>query len=278
MIYSSCLSMVYYHRRTAPETGFLSRLKMCEFIRLRLKNGERNSKHMSRTNDAAFTFVRSVTKIANGDTHESEFSLSVSDSSLRCDFHFLYLSIRSIRYEFFFAFLINWNFSSSFAVGLCARTQKKVNDYKSISLLIIASPISNSSDFPISNSSFYFRAFGTCFRTPNSFHQFQLTKVDCRLHDNGQSLAKQRNNRWYTHVFGVLVETSLDELLELFRVIPGQLRRIVFGYQEEDPHGMQLAVGRLSFRELDRRDAEGPNVSLRNERSRRIYLAGRTEC
>lgn len=52
------------------------------------------------------------------ETYESEFSLSVSDSSLRCDFHFLYLSMRSIRYEFFFAFLMNWNFSSSFAVGL----------------------------------------------------------------------------------------------------------------------------------------------------------------
>lgn len=52
-------------------------------------------------------------------TYESEFSDSVSLSSLRCAFHFLYLSIRSIRYEFFFAFLMNWNFSSSFAVGLC---------------------------------------------------------------------------------------------------------------------------------------------------------------
>lgn len=52
------------------------------------------------------------------ETYESEFSLSVSDSSLLCDFHFLYLSMRSIRYEFFFAFLMNWNFNSSFAVGL----------------------------------------------------------------------------------------------------------------------------------------------------------------
>lgn len=73
-----------------------------------------------------------------------------------------------------------------------------------------------------------------------------------------------------THVFGILVKASLDEFLELFGVIPGQLRRIVLGYQEEDPHGMQLAIGWLSFRKLDRRDAQGPNVSLWDKRSRRV--------
>lgn len=51
-------------------------------------------------------------------THESEFSDSVSLSSFLVHFHFLYLSIRSIRYEFFFAFLMKANLSSSFAVGL----------------------------------------------------------------------------------------------------------------------------------------------------------------
>lgn len=75
---------------------------------------------ITRKYENPFTFAGvCTTESANQGTHESEFSLSVSDSSLRCDFHFLYLSIRSIRYEFFFAFLMNWNFSSSFAVGLC---------------------------------------------------------------------------------------------------------------------------------------------------------------
>lgn len=51
-------------------------------------------------------------------THESEFSDSVSLSSLRWVLHFLYLSIRSTKYEFFLAFLMKGNRSKSFAVGL----------------------------------------------------------------------------------------------------------------------------------------------------------------
>lgn len=57
-------------------------------------------------------------------THLSEFSDSVSLSSFLCDFHFLYLSIKSIRYEFFFAFLMNGNFNNSFAVGRYKRKFK----------------------------------------------------------------------------------------------------------------------------------------------------------
>lgn len=86
------------------------------------------SKEKNKT--VAFTFARKRDgSINRRDTHESEFSLSVSDSSLRCDFHFLYLSIRSIRYEFFFAFRINWNFSNSFAVGLCTNAQRWTKMY-----------------------------------------------------------------------------------------------------------------------------------------------------
>jgi len=128
-----------------------------------------------------------VTKIANGDTHESEFSLSVSDSSLRCDFHFLYLSIRSIRYEFFFAFLINWNFSSSFAVGLCARTQKsqRLQINRSLSFIFISLSLIlriNSSLFP-------------CYLlSDNSFYQFQLYDrlESTGLHNNIRSVQLQR--------------------------------------------------------------------------------------
>lgn len=58
-------------------------------------------------------------KFKENNTYESEFSDSVSLSSLLCDFHFLYLSIKSIRYEFFLAFLMNGNFNNSLAVGLC---------------------------------------------------------------------------------------------------------------------------------------------------------------
>lgn len=105
---------------------FLLTLSRREFIGMELTaGGEKNSE---RTNGGDFYSRRRRKRNASRDTHESEFSLSVSDSSLRCDFHFLYLSIRSIRYEFFFAFLINWNFSSSFAVGLYTRTNTKIDE------------------------------------------------------------------------------------------------------------------------------------------------------
>lgn len=54
--------------------------------------------------------------------------------------------------------------------------------------------------------------------------------------------------RWNTHVFRILVEAGLDKLLKLLRVIPSELWRIVLRYQKEHSHGMQLAVGWLSFR------------------------------
>lgn len=45
----------------------------------------------------------------------------LSSSSLHFCFQFLYLSINSTRYEFFFAVRIHLCFKSSFAVGLCGQ-------------------------------------------------------------------------------------------------------------------------------------------------------------
>ena len=65
-----------------------------------------------------------------------------------------------------------------------------------------------------------------------------------------------------SYVFGVFVETRLGELLELFRVGSGQFWRVVLWNEEEDPHRMQLRVGRFALGQFDGRDAQRPNVGL----------------
>ena len=66
-----------------------------------------------------------------------------------------------------------------------------------------------------------------------------------------------------TYVFWILVETSFYELLELFGEGSCELGRVVLRYEEEDPHGVEVGVGRLTLRQLDGRDAQAPHVSLR---------------
>ena len=51
-----------------------------------------------------------------------------------------------------------------------------------------------------------------------------------------------------THVLWFLVQAQLDELLELFTEVSRELRGVVLGYEEEDPHWVHVRVGRLSFR------------------------------
>lgn len=65
-----------------------------------------------------------------------------------------------------------------------------------------------------------------------------------------------------TYIFRVLIETRLDELLELFGVIACELGRVVLGNKEENPHRVQLAIRWLALRQLNRRDAQRPNVGL----------------
>lgn len=69
-----------------------------------------------------------------------------------------------------------------------------------------------------------------------------------------------------THIFRILVQASLDEILELFRIAACQLRRVVLRYQKEHPHRMQLRVGGFAFGQLDRCDAQAPDVRLQQER------------
>ena len=48
----------------------------------------------------------------------------------------------------------------------------------------------------------------------------------------------------------------------MFRKVPRQLRRIILRDEEEDSHGMEVGVWRLTLRQFYRRDAQGPHVCL----------------
>lgn len=71
------------------------------------------------------------------------------------------------------------------------------------------------------------------------------------------------DGQFYPYILRVLVEASLDEVLERLRITPGELWRIVFGDEEEDAHRVELGVWRFTFGELNCGDAERPNVGLR---------------
>ena len=65
------------------------------------------------------------------------------------------------------------------------------------------------------------------------------------------------------YMFRVFIEAGFDEFLELLAVVASQLGRVVFGYQEEDAHRMQIGIGRLSFGQFDGRYPQRPYISLR---------------
>ena len=65
-----------------------------------------------------------------------------------------------------------------------------------------------------------------------------------------------------TYVVRIFVEASFDELLELFGVASGQLRRIVFGNEEQNPHWVHVRVWRLTLSQLDGRDPERPETAI----------------
>ena len=65
-----------------------------------------------------------------------------------------------------------------------------------------------------------------------------------------------------THVIGVLVEAGFDEQFELLAEVALQRGRVVLGDEEEDPHGVQVRVRGFPLRQLQRRDAQRPDVRL----------------
>lgn len=68
-----------------------------------------------------------------------------------------------------------------------------------------------------------------------------------------------------THVFWVFVEAGFHKLLESLGVVAGELGRVVLGDEEEHTHGVKIRVGWFTFGQLDRCDAQAPDVSLGKE-------------
>ena len=66
-------------------------------------------------------------------------------------------------------------------------------------------------------------------------------------------------------MFGVFVETGVDELLERPAEVALQLRRRAFGDEEERAHGVELGERRLAVCQLDGCDAQRPDVRLQND-------------
>ena len=54
------------------------------------------------------------------------------------------------------------------------------------------------------------------------------------------------------YILRILIKASFDEFFELSRVVPGQLRGVVLGDQEQDPHGVHLGVGGFALGQFDR--------------------------
>lgn len=77
-----------------------------------------------------------------------------------------------------------------------------------------------------------------------------------------QSVQVRSRTRGSTNVFGVLVKAGLDELFELLAEVAGQLRWVVFRYQEEHSHRVEIGVRRFAFSQFDGRYAQRPDVGL----------------
>ena len=70
--------------------------------------------------------------------------------------------------------------------------------------------------------------------------------------------------RWDgTHKPGLLVEAGLHKLLQRLAVVALQGGWVVLWDEEEHLHGVELRMRGLAFGQLDGRDAQGPDVGLR---------------
>ena len=72
------------------------------------------------------------------------------------------------------------------------------------------------------------------------YHYLNITLTPAHI------MEPQLQNIIYTHVFGVLIETEGNELFESLGVGSLQFRRVALGDEEEDSHGMEVCVRRLS--------------------------------
>lgn len=70
----------------------------------------------------------------------------------------------------------------------------------------------------------------------------------------------QRDESGFTYVLWIFIKAGFDEIFEIFRVIPAELRRIIFWDEKEHPHRVKFGVGGFPFRQLDGGYTETPDV------------------
>lgn len=67
------------------------------------------------------------------------------------------------------------------------------------------------------------------------------------------------------HIFWFFVQTQFHKLLERLRpLIPNKLRRRILRNKKQNPHRMQLSVGRFTICKFYRSDSKAPYVSLKD--------------
>ena len=96
-----------------------------------------------------------------------------------------------------------------------------------------------------------------------NWRRFKTGKVRFSI-DTRLISAESRNiyKRHFTHICSVFVETVLDELFEGLGEVSLQDWRRLFGYEEENPHWVQLGEGWLPLCQLNCRNPQWPNVRL----------------
>ena len=65
-----------------------------------------------------------------------------------------------------------------------------------------------------------------------------------------------------TYMFRVFIETHSHKILEGPREVTLQFWWVIFGNKKENPHGMQVSMGRFPMSQFDSRDTQRPDVSL----------------
>lgn len=68
-----------------------------------------------------------------------------------------------------------------------------------------------------------------------------------------------------THIHRVFVQTQCHKLFEDLSEVALEFWRVAFGDEEEDSHGVEVSMWRLSLGQLDGCDPQRPDVRLRRQ-------------
>ena len=77
------------------------------------------------------------------------------------------------------------------------------------------------------------------------------------------------------YILWIFVKTECHELLEELGEVALELRGVALRDEKEDSHGVEVSVGWFPLGQLDGRDAQGPDISLkwkRQESSNRSFF------